>query len=224
VLRFVDDGDHYWTSMLLVDGFLAQFSARVGARPVAFVPDRDTLIVTADDPATLPGVYQAVEQDYLRAPRQVSPVAYTVDDRGGVRPYAAPPGSPLAAIARRAELILAGQEYAAQKEALDAARERDGGEYVFLAQLMVLEQPGSPAFSVAVWVQDLDTLLPQADFIGFQATDGDAVGQPFTVPFDVVAREGLLVPEPGLTPPRFRATGWPDAATLARLRAGGIRS
>ncbi|WP_433793844.1 hypothetical protein [Actinoplanes sp. CA-252034] len=49
VVRFVDDGNAYWTSHLLLPGWLPRLSGQVGGTPVAFAPERGTLLVTADD-------------------------------------------------------------------------------------------------------------------------------------------------------------------------------
>src|SRR3954451_5345341 len=114
LLRFVDDGDGYFASRLLVDSWLAGLSGRVGGRPVAFVPDQNTLLVTGDQPDTLGSLFELVESEYREAARAVSPAAYTVDGAGRVVPYAAPAGHPVGAAAHRAEVVLAATEYAAQ--------------------------------------------------------------------------------------------------------------
>jgi hypothetical protein len=221
MLRFVDTGDAYFTSMLLVDGFLSGLASRVGGRPVAFVPDRDTLIVVADEPGLLTAIYGMVEEQYREAPRSISPVGYTVDDRGAVVPYPALPGSPLREVAHRAEVLLAAAEYSAQKEALDAAHERDGVD-IFVGSVLVLEGPDQPLTSVAVWAQDVDTLLPQADYVAFPSAERVDEVKPLTVPFDAVTREAALLPEPDYAPPRYRVTRWPDESVRARLSAHAV--
>jgi Protein of unknown function (DUF1444) len=221
IIRFVDTGDGYFTSMLLVDGFLAGLAPRVGGRPVAFVPDRDTLIVVGDQPEVLTSIYEMVEQQYREAPRSISPAGYTVDDRGTVVPYAAPAGSPLAAVVHRAGVLLAAGEYSAQKEVLDAAHERDGID-IFVASVLLVEPPGAPLMSVTVWAPGVDTLLPQADFVACPPAEPSEGAPPLTVPFDIVAREAALVPEPEYAPPRYRLTRWPEEHVMAGLRAHAV--
>ncbi|MBX6749097.1 MAG: hypothetical protein IRY85_05400 [Micromonosporaceae bacterium] len=221
MLRFVETGDAYVTSMLLVDGFLAGLAPRVGGRPVAFVPDRDTLIVVGEHPGLLATVYGMVEEQYRQAPRSVSPVGYTVDDRGAVVPYTAPAGTELDRVVHRAEVLLAATEYAAQKTALDADHERQGIDDVFVGSLLVAERPDSSTVSITVWAGDGDVLLPQADVVAFPPADLDG-SPPLTVPFDVVAREASLVPEPDYNPPRYRVTRWPDETVMARLVAHAV--
>jgi hypothetical protein len=215
LIRFVDSGDGYFTSMLLVEGFLAGLAARVGGRPVAFIPDKDSLLVASDGPG-LGQLYQMMEEQFGEATRSVSPVAYTVDEVGRVVPYQAPAGSDLGLVAHRAEVILASSEYAGQKEALDAQHERDGVD-IFVGSVLVAQRPDNSVFSVAVWSRDVDTLLPEADFLAFQAE-----GEPLTVPFEVAVREASLLPEPGYAPVRFRVAAWPGEPVMSRLRAEAV--
>ncbi len=224
VLRVVDTGDGYFTSMLLIEGFLAGLADRVGGRPVAFMPHKDTLIVTSDAPDALPALYRLAEEEFRQATRSLSPVGYTVDDAGTVIPYPALLGSVLAPIVHRAEVVLAAAEYGSQKEALDAQHERDEVD-IFVASLLVVQRPDDEVFSVAVWSNGVDTLMPEANFIAFQAgagQPGDAPGEPFTVPFDVVLRDASLLPEPGYTPVRYRVTAWPGEPVMQRLRAQAV--
>jgi hypothetical protein len=214
VLRFVDTGDAYFTSRLLLDGWLAGLAGQVGGRPVAFAPDRDTLIVVSDAPAGLPQLFELVEKEFFAAPRGLSPQAYTVADNGRVIPYPAPEGHPLAAAVHRADTLLAADEYAAQAEWLEQQHTRDNID-IFVATLGVLTRPDGTIFSAASWAEGVDTLLPPADFVAFTRT-GE---QPFFVPWSAVLAETDLEPQPGLSPIRYRVTGWPQEATLRRLRA-----
>jgi hypothetical protein len=216
VLRLVDTGDAYFTSMMLLDGFLAGLADVVGGRPVAFVHDRDNLMVIADDPAGVATMLELVERDYTDAARPLSPVAYTCDERGAVVPYMAAEPGPLADRVHRAQVLLAAAEYQSQKEALDAHYEREGRD-VFVGSLIVAERQDSTLFSVAVWADDCVTLLPRADLVCFQAP-GEAV----MVPWPAVVRTAGLRPEPGLTPDRYLVRTWPDKATLDHLRAEAV--
>ena len=107
VVQFMDDGDAYWTSHLLLDGWLARLAEQVGGVPVAFAPERGTLIVAADGSAHLPVLFAQAEQVYVSSPRAITPMAYVSDEHGRTVPYAAPEGHPLHQCVLRAEAVLA---------------------------------------------------------------------------------------------------------------------
>jgi hypothetical protein len=217
MIRFVDTGDAYFTSMLLIDGFLASLAPRVGGRPVAFVPDKDTLMVMAGDhDGALTKFYELMENEYRDAVRSLSPVGYTVDDAGRVVPYRTGEPGDLANRVHRAEVMLAAAEYNAQKEALDSRHERDGVD-IFIATVMAVERPDGSTSSVSVWTDDCDTLLPETDHVAFHTND-----ESFTVPWPIVASEASFSAVPGLTPPRYRVQTWPAEPVLSRLRAESV--
>jgi hypothetical protein len=122
VVRFVDDGDAYWTSHLLIDGWLGRLAEQVGGVPVAFAPERGTLLVTAEASEHLPRLFAQVEAVYACSPRAISPMAYVSDADGRTAPYAAPEGHPLRECVRRAEAVLAATEYARQAATLAGDR------------------------------------------------------------------------------------------------------
>ncbi|WP_229716235.1 hypothetical protein [Mangrovihabitans endophyticus] len=177
VVQFIDDGDAYWTSHLLLDGWLARLADQVGGRPVAFAPERGTLLVTADGGAHLAALFHQAEQAFLRSPRAISPMAYVSGESGRTVPYAVPPDHPLHDCIRRARALLQVHEYTRQAQTL--------------------------ADAAPIWVVDgLRTrtehapgrLLPEADDV---LVDG-AVRR-----WD----EFATTPVPGLQPPRWRRAG-----------------
>ncbi len=121
VVQFVDDGDAYWTSHLLLDGWLARLAEQVGGEPVAFAPERGTLLVTAVGSGHLPGLFGQAEVAYVTSPRALTPMAYVSDERGRTVPYDPPPGDPVYECVRRARAVQAMQEYARQAETLENA-------------------------------------------------------------------------------------------------------
>ena len=74
MLRLVDDGGMYCVSHLLVDGWLAGFAEYLDTRPVAFTPDRSTLLIAADEPATLSTLFEMVEEEIVTTEEPVSDV------------------------------------------------------------------------------------------------------------------------------------------------------
>jgi hypothetical protein len=214
LVRMVDSGDGYFTSLLLAPGWLAGVSERVGAPVVAFVPDTATVVLCAVPAAGLAGLYEIVEEEYVAAVRGLSPVGYLAGDRGVARPYAPPAGHPDALAARRAEVVLAATEYGAQTRWLADQYEQAGMD-VFVAQLLAAARPGQPAITVATWTDGIVSLLPEAQFISFTR---DGVSGP-RVPWQAVADLVDLRPEPLLAPVRYRVGDWPAPDVMDALRA-----
>jgi hypothetical protein len=189
VVQFMDDGDAYWTSHLLVDGWLARLVDQVGGLPVAFAPERGTLIVAADGSLQLPDLFAQAERVYTAAPYAITPMAYVSDEHGHTVPYVAPDGHPMHACVRRAEAVLAVTEYARQAATLERA-----------AELRLIGSATEGWRTRAVWARDEPVLLPRAD----EVQVGGAVR-----PWNEI--EPHLTPAPGLDPPRWHATAWPAA-------------
>ncbi len=184
VVQFVDDGDAYWTSHLLLDGWLAGLAGQVGGVPVAFAPDRGTLLVTADHSDHLPKLFAQAEAVYLASPRAITPMAYVSDAEGRTVPYQAAPGSPYELCVRRAQALLAAREYARQAEQLPLA-----------AELLIADDGRTRA----LWPQDGPAMLPVADEVQF----GETI-KPWR---QVVPR----LTEQALSPPRWRGESWPKS-------------
>jgi hypothetical protein len=214
VLRFIDSGDAYFASMILLEGWLAGLAPRVGGRPIAFVPDNNTLIVTSDDPVSMPALLELVEREYNEAARSISPVAYTVDGSASVIPYPASASHPARQQVKRSTIILAANEYGAQKHWTEKAHQRDGID-VYVAEYTVGQRPDDSLFSYTVWAAPVDTLLPQADYVAFADTDREA----FWVPWKTLTEFVGLIPVEDMNPTRFRVRQWPDPSIVDQLRA-----
>jgi hypothetical protein len=212
MLRFVDDGDAYWVSHLLLDGWLAGLAEYVGGTPVAFVPDVRSLVVVDGDPEPLPELFELVEKHFSESPRPLSPMAYTVDAAGRVVPLEPAPDHPASAAAGRASRLLAASEYGAQQNIV-----RDGTED-YVASYTVFGTPEGNAFSVAAWTRGTHTLLPKVDFVAFNV----AVGNTFFVPWDVVMEADVLVEMPQYRPGRYRGDVWPSPTAFGYLRERAV--
>lgn len=185
VVRFVDDGDSYWTSHLLLPGWLERLSGPVGGVPVAFAPERGTLLVTADGGEHVVALFAQAEMIYLGSARPISPMAYIADTRGQTVPYRAPAGHPLRRRVERAEALLAATEYTRQAEASP-----------HLGPIEIIGSDADGWRTRAVWSGDEDELLPAADEV---QVDGR-----------VVAWGDLeLAAVDGYDPPRYRVLGRP---------------
>ena len=187
VVQFVDDGDAYWSSHLVLSHWLERLAEQVGGVPVAFAPERRTLLVTADGSDHLAGLFARAEAIYTTSSRAITPMAYVSDASGRTVPYAAPAGHPLHRTVQRAEKILALQEYARQAAQLPAA-----------AALRLAGDEEVGWRTQALWERDEPVLLPFAD----EVLLGDTVRA-----WSAVIAQSTLVP--GLDPPRWQADRWP---------------
>ena len=189
VVRFVDDGDAYWTSHLLLEHWLGRLAGPVGGTPVAFAPERGTLLVTADGSAHLRGLFAQAEEIYARSARPITPMGYASDANGCTVPYTVPPGHPLHRVVERAERVLAVQEYTRQAALLPAEEAA--------ADLLLVGSDEAGWRTRAVWPRDEPVLLPAADEVEI---DGHCRPWAQVVPHLSVA--------PGLEPIRWKASAW----------------
>jgi uncharacterized protein YtpQ (UPF0354 family) len=215
LLRFVDDGDAYWPSHLLLDGWLAGLADRVGGQPVAFVPDVNSMLIAAAEPDSLAPLVDLVANEYLQAPRRLSPVGYTTDAVGRVVPYGPPAGHPVAVLTGRAERMLATREYAAQRELM-----ADSGLPEYVASLELYARDDGTAFTVAAWAVTLPTMLPRADFVGVVVEVED---QPFFLPWSALAAEGLIEEAVEYRPVRYRTVPELAPRVVDVLRAQAVQ-
>jgi hypothetical protein len=219
VIRMIDDGDGYFTSLLLTPGWLAEVGERMGAPVLAFAPDNNTLLLAPlpdDEPGQL---YTLVEKNFQEAVRYLSPVGYVAGPGGPAVPYAPLPGHPHHIAARRAEALLALTEYSNQTDWL-AEQYAKAGVDVHIGRLIAVEpQDGGPAETIATWVEGSSTLLPRADSVAFARA---GTGVEFRVPWHVVEERTGLQPEPILAPSRYRVDDWPPPTVLAELRSHEI--
>ncbi len=216
VIRMLDDGDGYFTSLLLQPGWLAEVGEKLGGPVLAFAPDNNTLLIAPlpdDDPANL---YGLVEEHFQEAVRYLSPVGYVAGPSGAAVPYAPPAGHPHHLSARRAAAVLALTEYANQTDWLTEQYAKAGVTDVHVGKLIAIEPSGGgPAETIATWVAGVATLLPRADSVAF-ARPG--TGVEFRVPWHIAEEYAGLRPEPLLAPARYRVEDWPPDAVLAEMR------
>lgn len=216
-------GDGYESSRLLLPGWLAAFRGRVPGRPVAVVPHARGLFVGGD------ADHDLVRELLTIGPRAwrdegdpISPVPYTIDDRGAIVPWAPGPQVPplLRASVHAASRALASREYARQAEVLD-----DFDEVPATAYEVALAPAGADdvrlAYGFCRWTRGQDARLPEVDVVVLAAAGHGAV---LAVPWEAFVRfaGAHLVAEP-LSPPRWRTRGWPDATALKALERASLR-
>ena len=220
LVRMIDNGDGYYTSLLLAPGWLARVSARVGTPVIAFVPDVRTVMLCAVPEAAgaLAKVYEVVKQEYQEAVRSLSPVGYVAADNGRVVPYSTTVDGRDRFAVRQAEVMLALSEYGAQTSWLRRQYEEAGVD-VFVASLVAASKPDEPPFTVANWTDGITSLLPEAQYISFVR---DGASGLVLVPWAAVATLVDLQPEPLLSPVRYRVSDWPAPEIMDRIRARAL--
>ncbi|MBF6174833.1 hypothetical protein [Nocardia blacklockiae] len=223
-IRYVDDGDGYVASWPLLSGWLATHRTPE-RRPVAFMPDYDTLIVAPDDPEILGQVFDMVEEHYGEATRPLSPQGYTLDEHDRVVPFDRAGPHPQLPAAARARCGLAVTEYGLQTHWLNETYERDFdyGPYdldpAYVGALSYVESDDGPC-TVAVWGKGVEWLLPEADYLSVYGVDHrDEPVHLFEIPFADAAEIAGLTPVPDMAPPRYEARSWPTEEVMNKLRA-----
>ncbi|WP_194891504.1 hypothetical protein [Catenulispora pinisilvae] len=220
-----EPGDGFFSSLPLLGGWItawAESSASADSsgwgerRPVFLIPQRNALLIAPEptDAEQLLNLLAAAEREWQGAERPLSPVLYTCDAAGQMIPYDLPEDSPFRGALRRSWNLLADSVYAGQTEYLRAKAEFGDP---FVAALQRFVDPGTGAsFTVATWAEDLEmTLLPEADWIAIATRDNER----FFVPWDDVARECPLVPDPRFHPIRYYVQDWPEPQVMRRLQA-----
>jgi hypothetical protein len=214
LIRFVDDGDGYFVSRLLVPGWLASFATPFGGRPVAFMPANNHLLIATTGSEALPGLLELAEKEFNEEPRSISPKAYTVDVTGQLIEY--PAELEHTKQLHRSATILAASEYGTQKHRLEQRFEKSGVD-IFVASFAVMQRPDESLFSVATWGCGVDTLLPRADYVAF-ADDHDR----FFAEWETVESMVELPVAEGFHPPRHRVTSWPEQSIVDALKRRAV--
>ena len=220
--RFVGQGGLYWaewgdsydSSRMLLTELIYRLS--VDGDPVAFVPNRDVLLITGkNNVAGLRVMLKTGSESHFKQGHPVSPNLYVLVD-GAWNLYM--PDEPelraMCVVNKRHRDAL---DYQQQKQLLDKFHERSGDD-CFVASYKIYEHPDGTVYSACVWSNEVDSSLPRAEKIAF-VVDVENKDM-FTVPWDAALPivGDLLEEEPGLTPVRYRAREFPSAEQIGRLR------
>ena len=186
-------GDGYDSSRLVLPGWLEAFSGLVQGVPVVAAPDARSLLVcdSADEDAVAALAARAFE-GYRQAGDPVSPGLYARVD-GDLVPYLVSSG-PLAALLRRNQLVLAGQQYRLQQQELESE--------IRLGDFTVYAGPGF-AVSMCRVVLGQPCAVPVVDVVLLESEDGQL--KTVEWPHVLAASEGEPLAE--LVPPRFAWRG-----------------
>ncbi|GAA1999729.1 hypothetical protein [Catenulispora subtropica] len=212
--RLDDSGDHYITSLPLVDGWLATLQRIAEARPLAFPTSNSVLLLAYEtaDPDEIAIRVQTAEREWTESARPICPAPITVGDDGTVTLYEPPPDHPAHAAVKHATILLAMSSYGPQTEYL---RDAAGAEDPFPAALKGFRSPTGEEFTGTTWTDGIESMLPQADLVFFPK-EGEQMVQ---IPWAVVAEEAGLTPAEGFHPARYHVGSWPAAEVMERMKA-----
>lgn len=214
---FIDaDQSLYLTSAIVTPGWLASFDRNDGTRPIAFLPNEDTLIVGYDDMEEGPKFFEMAEEMYCASDRHVSCEAFTVH-AGQVIPFDKAGPHPLRSRALQGRACTAVRLYGEQQEFLKQLYQDELID-VFVAEIMTFDA-GHGRRSAAVWGEGITTALPEVDYICFTNHTERTV-----VPFPVVVDLVGIQPTLDFFPPRYVVDRWPEPELLAALRFHRVQS
>lgn len=206
-------GDSYDSSRMLLPELIYRLA--VDGEPVAFVPNRDALLVTGkNNIAGLRLILKNGGESHFKQGHPVSPNLYWLDE--GVWKLYVPEDLELQTLWMTTKRQRDALDYARQKELLEKT---PGYEGILIARFTVFSRPDGSMFSVGAWPRNVQTSLPRAEMIGFvldpESKDSFMVLWDAAIP--IVGH--LLDEEPGLTPARYRARRYPSEEQIARLRS-----
>lgn len=211
--------DGYVSSWLAAPAMLAPFAGSLGSEVVALAPSRDRLTLLPTDDADLVARHIARCQDeYQAAPRQLSPVPYILRQKG-IEVWDPPPDHPARQLTDTSARLLAQIEYAFQAELLEERFKASGKGDVHIARYTLVIKPDRSSESWALWIkQAAHGLLPPTDMLVM--LDDENRDAMFAVHWNkaMSLAAGALTRDPEQDPPRWRYSGWPDAAAVKRLR------
>lgn len=212
-------GDSYESSRILLPDLIHRLGV---PEPVVLMPLRSSLLVASARHEAALAAMAATARALLESQGRwlsVTPLALGAD---GWTPFVPPP-----ALARAFEdlhCIETASSYDSQQPLLEQ-HYRHAGVDVFVARATLARRQSDEALvTYAVWPRGVDTVLPRTRRVALVLPVNPAAPGPgdetLMVPWDALWTEAAALLEPtGHRPPRFRTRGFPDEASLARLRA-----
>lgn len=197
-----DYRDHHDAARLLLPHLFEQLDLQ--GRPVAVALDRAVVVVAGSaDADALEAMVQLCEERFGKTDRPLAcrPV---VLDQGVWRPLERGEGHPKLERLR----VLQGLADCAEQKALLDAHHGARAEKIYVPTLRsAVHEHGHDTW--AMWMESLDSLLPQADVITFARGEGDQLESRSRYWADVEAEFGPFAPEANLYPPCYRLKAWP---------------
>jgi hypothetical protein len=210
-------GDNYDASRLVLTDMVQHFEIRGDA--IAMVLNRDTVVITGSESTTGLTIMAARARQALGEPRPISSIAMRLVDEEWM-PWLPAADHPLCEEFTLLRLQSLGQQYAEQKELLDARLQKTGEECFVATFSAAKRSQNTPITSYCVWSEGVVSLLPKTDVVYFfRPTADDAQGGIVAAcAWETVERElGKLLEPEDLYPPRYRVKAFPTAAQLRGL-------
>lgn len=204
--------DAYESSRLLLPDLIYRLGI---SEPVAMVPFRNTLFVTAaGNTQGIDQIAQFVVENYEGPRKHLSFEVLELKDKdwhmADVQPQSL----------TKTRLLDRRGAYDQQKTLLDQ-RLKEQNEDVFVAPFNGLEKEDGSVFSYATWSKGVDSLLPKTDKIIF--VDLEDESKRYLLAWDAVLENfGTLMEPTGDMPPRWRVTSYPDDEALKALAENAI--
>jgi hypothetical protein len=214
---FSATGDNYDASRLILLDMMRQFDVRGDI--VAMIPNRDTLIITGTDDAVGLKIMADRAEQAMKEPRPISTVAFRLENEEW-SPWLPPQGHVAYSALAMLRLQSIGQEYAEQKNLLEAVRGSEGGK-PFIATFSALQSKQTDELhSYCIWTDGVDTMLPRTDLVhlvrlGRGSDEGKLI---VSCEWNQLASAcGRLLEPQDIYPPRFLVREFPSAAQLDEL-------
>jgi hypothetical protein len=155
-------GDSYDAGRILLTDRIRDMG--LSGRPVAMVPNRDSVYVTGADAAGL-AMLAALAALGLEESYKLSGIPLVLDGDAWTD-WRPPPGHPSYRAFLDMVLKTLGPLDTEQKPLLDALHEREGMD-VFVASFSAVEKPGGGLVSDCVWGEGVNALLPVTQTVAF---------------------------------------------------------
>lgn len=190
---------------------------RVKGRPLACIPNRNTLIITGDEDVEGQTTALKLIEQALKQPRMM-PVFPIVMENDRWQLWNVPPADPNGSTWAELNVMALTDIYGQQQELLNALNEVEESE-VFVATYTAMRAPAGEVISFSTWTEGTHSWLPKTDLLTFVEIVGDDGDVVCCVKWDD-ARQilGNELRELDVYPKRFEVKGFPSAAQLSELK------
>lgn len=199
--------DSYESSRLLLPDLIYRLGI---SEPVAMVPFRNTLFVTAaGNTQGIEQIAQFVVENYEGPRKHLSFEVLGLKDKdwhtAATQPHSL----------AKTRLLDRNGAYGTQKALLEQ-RYANQNEDVFVATFSAMEKDDGSFLSYAVWSKNIDTLLPKAELVFF--IDQEDETKRYQLPWETVFENFAAMMEPTSdNPPRWRVRSYPQDEVLKSL-------